>query len=282
MLIEVKDLEHRYNLDLAPDDYAIKDINFEIAQGEFIGLIGHTGSGKSTLVQTLNGLVEPTGGQVKVNGLDLTKAESLKEIHQEVGLVFQYPEHQLFEETVFKDVAFGPKNLGLTEAEIESRVKEALSLVNLDYDKFKKRSPFRLSGGQQRRVAIAGVLAMEPQILILDEPTAGLDPQMRNQLIAEIKTLQEEFSLTIILISHRMEEIARLSDRVFVLDEGELSLTGTPSEVFSHYEYLSEIGLGVPEITEIMHKIEEQGLEVETNIFTVDGAKNELLKVMRG
>ena len=282
MLIEVNDLEHCYSPDLDPGDYAIEDISFEIAEGEFIGLIGHTGSGKSTLVQTLNGLVEPTGGQVKVSGLDLTAAESLKEIHQKVGLVFQYPEHQLFEETVFKDVAFGPKNLGLEGEEIEKRVQHALELVNLDYDEFKERSPFRLSGGQQRRVAIAGVLAMEPEILILDEPTAGLDPQMRKQLIEEIVQLQDEFSLTIILISHRMEEIARLSDRVFVLDNGKLSLTGTPAEVFSNYEYLSEIGLGVPEITEVLHKVKERGIEVDTNIFTVDQAKNELLKVMRG
>ncbi|MBM7557804.1 energy-coupling factor transporter ATPase [Halanaerobacter jeridensis] len=282
MLIEVNDLEHCYSPDLDPGDYAIKDISFEIAEGEFIGLIGHTGSGKSTLVQTLNGLVEPTGGQVKVSGLDLTEAESLKEIHQKVGLVFQYPEHQLFEETVFKDVAFGPKNLGLKEGKIKKRVQHALELVNLDYDQFKDRSPFRLSGGQQRRVAIAGVLAMEPEILILDEPTAGLDPQMRKQLIEEIVELQEKFSLTIILISHRMEEIARLSDRVFVLDNGKLSLTGTPDEVFSNYEYLTEIGLGVPEITEVLHKVRARGIEVDTNIFTVDQAKNELLKVMRG
>lgn len=282
MLIEVNDLEHRYNPDLHPTDYAIENINFEIDREEFVGLIGHTGSGKSTLVQTLNGLVEPTGGQVKVDGVELTTAENLKEIHQKVGLVFQYPEHQLFEETVFKDVAFGPSNLGLAEEEIEARVKYALELVNLDYDEFKDRSPFRLSGGQQRRVAIAGVLAMEPQILILDEPTAGLDPQMRKQLITEIVELQEEFSLTIILISHRMEEIARLSDRVFVLDNGKLTLTGTPAEVFSHYDYLTEIGLGVPEVTEVLHRIKDQGVEVDTNIFTVDQAKNELLKAMRG
>ena len=282
MLIEVSELEHQYNLDLAPDEYAIKDINFEIAAGEFIGVIGHTGSGKSTLVQTLNGLIEPTGGQVKVDGLNLTAAENLQNIHQEVGLVFQYPEHQLFEETVFKDVAFGPQNLGLDDEKIKARVKYALELVNLDYQEFKDRSPFRLSGGQQRRVAIAGVLAMEPQILILDEPTAGLDPQMRQQLITEIVELQEEFSLTIILISHRMEEIARLSDRVFVLDNGKLTLTGTPEEVFSNYEYLSEIGLGVPEITEVLHRVKAQGIDVDTNILTVDQAKNELLKAMRG
>ena len=282
MLIEVNDLEHRYNIDLAPADYAIQDISFKIAEGEVIGLIGHTGSGKSTLVQTLNGLVEPTGGQVKVNGLDLAEAESLEEIHQQVGLVFQYPEHQLFEETVFADIAFGPKNLGLAEEKIEKRVQESLKLVNLDYEEFKDRSPFRLSGGQQRRVAIAGVLAMKPEILILDEPTAGLDPQMRKQLMTEIMTLQKEFSLTIILISHRMEEIARLSDRVFVLDNGKLTLTGSPAEVFSHYQYLKEIDLGVPEITEILHELKAKGYAVETDIFTVEQAKDELLKVMRG
>ncbi|MGM0501349.1 MAG: energy-coupling factor transporter ATPase [Bacillota bacterium] len=282
MLIEVSNLEHQYNPDLVPDDYAIQNINFEIEQGEFVGMIGHTGSGKSTLVQTLNGLIKPTQGQIKVKGLDLTKAKNLKEIHKKVGLVFQYPEHQLFEETVFKDVAFGPQNLGLGEDEIEKRVKHALELVSLDYDRFKDRSPFRLSGGQQRRVAIAGVLAMEPEILILDEPTAGLDPQARKKLIAQIVKLQQEFSLTIILISHRMEEIAQLSDRVFVLDEGEISLMGTPAEVFSNYDYLTEIGLGVPEVTEVLHKIKAKGLQVDTNVFTVEEAKQEILKVMRG
>ncbi|MGM0370558.1 MAG: energy-coupling factor transporter ATPase [Bacillota bacterium] len=282
MLIEVSDLEHQYNPDLAPDSYAIKEIDFSIKDGEFIGLVGHTGSGKSTLVQALNGLVRPTGGQVKVSGLDLTEADNLKEIHNKVGLVFQYPEHQLFEETVFKDVAFGPKNLGLEQNEIKKRVKDALEVVNLDYNQFKERSPFRLSGGQQRRVAIAGVLAMKPEILILDEPTAGLDPQMRKELIAAIVDLQEKFSLTIILISHRMEEIAQLSDRVFVLDNGKLSLTGSPVEVFSNYEYLTEIGLGVPEITEVLHRLKAKGLAVNTDVFRVDQAKEEILKVMRG
>jgi energy-coupling factor transport system ATP-binding protein len=282
MLIEVSDLEHQYNTDLAPDSYAIKEIDFSIKEGEFIGLIGHTGSGKSTLVQSLNGLISPTGGQVEVSGLDLTETDNLKEIHTKVGLVFQYPEHQLFEETVFKDVAFGPDNLGLEQDEIKKRVKNALEVVNLDYNQFKERSPFRLSGGQQRRVAIAGVLAMKPEILILDEPTAGLDPQMRKELIAAIVDLQEKFSLTIILISHRMEEIAQLSDRVFVLDNGKLSLTGSPIEVFSNYEYLTEIGLGVPEITEVLHRIKAKGLDVNTDVFRVDQAKEEILKVMRG
>ena len=282
MLIEVNNLEHQYNPDLAPDDYAIKNISFEIAKGEFVGLIGHTGSGKSTLVQSLNGLVKATGGEIKVSGLDLTKTENLQEIHKKVGLVFQYPEHQLFEETVFKDIAFGPQNLGLEEQEIKQRVKYALKLVNLDYDKFKDRSPFRLSGGQQRRVAIAGVLAMKPEILILDEPTAGLDPQTRKELIEQIINLQKQFSLTILLISHRMEEVAQLSDRVFVLDNGELTLTGTPEEVFSNYDYLTEIGLGVPEITDVLHKMNAKGFSVDTNIFTVEQAKQEILKAMRG
>ncbi|MCK8816178.1 energy-coupling factor transporter ATPase [Natroniella sulfidigena] len=282
MLLEVKDLSHSYDSEANPDNYSLQDINFAIEQGEFVGLIGHTGSGKSTLVQTLNGLIRPSAGQIMIDDQDITKIKNLKEVRQKVGLVFQYPEHQLFEETVFADVAFGPKNLGLTEQEIEEQVKNALEVVNLDYETFKDRSPFKLSGGQQRRVAIAGVLAMEPEILILDEPTAGLDPKTRREIITEIVAVQQKTSLTIILISHRMEEIARLADRVLVLDEGKLVLEGSPAEVFQHQEFLQGIGLGVPQITEVLLKLKSEGNKVATDIFTVKEAKQEILKLMRG
>ncbi|MCK8826210.1 energy-coupling factor transporter ATPase [Natroniella acetigena] len=282
MLLEVKNLSHNYDLESSVTDYSLQDINFMIERGQFVGLIGHTGSGKSTLVQTLNGLIKPTTGQIIIDDQDITKTKNLKEVRQKVGLVFQYPEHQLFEETVFADIAFGPKNLGLTEQEVEQRVKNALEVVNLDYETFKDRSPFKLSGGQQRRVAIAGVLAMEPEVLILDEPTAGLDPKTRQEIIAEIVNLQQKTSLTIILISHRMEEVARLADRILVLDEGKLVLDGTSAEVFQQQEFLQEIGLGVPQITEVLMKLKNKDNMIATDIFTIEEAKQEILKLMRG
>jgi energy-coupling factor transport system ATP-binding protein len=284
MLLEVRNLSHNYDVELNPNNYILKDINFKVAKGEFIGLIGHTGSGKSTLVQTLNGLIRPTEGEIMINNQDITKTKKLKEIRKKVGLVFQYPEHQLFEETIFADVAFGPKNLGLKDKEIEERVKKALKLVNLDFGEFKDRSPFRLSGGQQRRVAIAGVLAMEPEILILDEPTAGLDPKARKELIKEIIDLKDKFGLTIILISHRMEEVAQLADRVLVLEKGKLVLEGAPSYVFDHDQLLESIGLGIPQVTKIMKNLKQKlnNLEITTDIFTVEEAKEEILKLMRG
>ncbi|PRX26234.1 energy-coupling factor transport system ATP-binding protein [Orenia metallireducens] len=284
MLLEVRNLSHNYDVELNPNNYILKDINFKVAKGEFIGLIGHTGSGKSTLVQTLNGLIRPTEGKIMINNQDITKTKKLKEIRKKVGLVFQYPEHQLFEETIFADVAFGPKNLGLKDKEIEERVKKALKLVNLDFEEFKDRSPFRLSGGQQRRVAIAGVLAMEPEILILDEPTAGLDPKARKELIKEIIDLKDKFGLTIILISHRMEEVAQLADRVLVLEKGKLVLEGAPSYVFDHDQLLESIGLGIPQVTKIMKNLKQKlnNLEITTDIFTVEEAKEEILKLMRG
>ncbi|WP_408955530.1 energy-coupling factor transporter ATPase [Natroniella sp. ANB-PHB2] len=282
MLLEVKELSHNYDSDSSVDNYSLKDINFTIERGEFLGLIGHTGSGKSTLVQTLNGLIKPTTGQIIIDDQDITKIKNLKEVRRRVGLVFQYPEHQLFEETVFADIAFGPRNLGLTEQKVEQQVKNALEIVSLDYQFFKDRSPFKLSGGQQRRVAIAGVLAMEPEILILDEPTAGLDPKTRQEIIAEIVALQQRTSLTIILISHRMEEIARLADRILVLDEGELVLNGTSEEVFQQQGFLENIGLGVPQITEVLMKLKNKGNKIATDIFTIEEAEQEILKLMRG
>lgn len=280
MFIEVKDVSHRYSEEA--DELALKNINFTIEKEEFVGIVGHTGSGKSTLVQTLNGLIKPSQGEIFIQGEEITGEKDLREIRQQVGLVFQYPEHQLFEETVFADVAFGPRNLDLEEEEIIRRVKQALELVNLDYDEFKDRSPFKLSGGQQRRVAIAGVLAMEPEVLILDEPIAGLDPKARRELMQEIVNLQRDFELTIILISHQMEEIAQLADKVLVLEAGELVLQGTPEEVFSKREFLEEIGLGIPQITTVVHELKAKGWDLREDIFSVSEAKQEILKLLRG
>ncbi len=280
MPIKIKDLNYRYDPEFKPDDYAFKDINLTINDGEFIGLIGHTGSGKSTLVQTLNGLIEASNGEIIIDGEAIKDVDNLQKLRKKIGLVFQYPEHQLFEETVFADIAFGPRNLDLEEDEVVNRVKKAMKMVNLDYELFKDRSPFKLSGGQQRRVAIAGVLAMEPQVLILDEPTASLDPKTRQEIIAQIVKLQREFSLTIILISHRMEEIAQLADRVFVLDEGELVLEGSPAEVFTQSDFLEEIGLGVPQVTKILNKLKARGNDIKTDLFDIKGAKEEILKLV--
>ncbi len=280
MFIEVKDVSHKYSEEAA--DFALKDISFTIEKEEFVGLVGHTGSGKSTLVQTLNGLITPSQGKIFIQGEEITGKKDLRKIRQQVGLVFQYPEHQLFEETVFADVAFGPRNLDLEEEEITRRVKQALELVNLDYNQFKDRSPFKLSGGQQRRVAIAGVLAMEPEVLILDEPIAGLDPKARRELMQEIVNLQQDFSLTIILISHQMEEIAQLADKVLVLEAGELVLQGEPGEVFANREFLEEIGLGIPQITTVVHQLRAKGWDLREDIFSVQEAKQEILKLLRG
>ncbi|MFW5986471.1 MAG: energy-coupling factor transporter ATPase [Halanaerobiales bacterium] len=280
MLIKVQDVTHVYEQDHKIK--ALEDINLSIAGNEFIGLIGHTGSGKSTLVQLFNGLIKPTRGDVVVDGENITReGVKLKHIRQKVGLVFQYPEHQLFEETVYDDVAFGPLNLSLSEAEIENRVQWALAMVGLDFSEFRDRSPFNLSGGQQRKVAIAGVLAMKPQVLILDEPSAGLDPGGREQLINLLTDLHQKQGMTIILISHRMEEIARLSNRVLVLDHGHLVLAGTPAEVFSHRQKMRELDLDLPGITELLYRLKERGLSVKTDIFTISGATREISEELR-
>ena len=280
MLVELKDITHVYNQ--YNPTVALKDINLSISEQEFIGLIGHTGSGKSTLVQLLNGLIEPTSGTVLYNNEDIfSDKKKLKFIRQKVGLVFQYPEHQLFEESIYEDVAFGPKNLGLKKEEIKSRVKESLELVGLDYEKFKDRSPFNLSGGQQRRVAIAGVLALKPEILILDEPSAGLDPNGRNNLLELLKYLHQDINITIILISHRMEEIAKLATRVIVMDEGRIVLDGSPAEVFSEEKRLRELDLDLPAVTSILHKLNSKGVSVRTDIFDVIEAKDEIISKLQ-
>ncbi|MCT4618841.1 MAG: energy-coupling factor transporter ATPase [Marinisporobacter sp.] len=281
MSIVIENLTHIYNQNSPFEAIALNNISLTIEKGEFIGLIGHTGSGKSTLTQHLNGLLKATSGKIIINGFDITKKDtSLKEIRRKVGLVFQYPEHQLFEETVYKDVAFGPNNLGLGEQDIESRVKEAIELVGLPYEEIKDRSPFELSGGQKRRVAIAGVIAMKPDVLILDEPTAGLDPKARDEILNQIKELHQKYKMTILLVSHSMEDIARLVDRIIVMDKGNVALTGKPSEVFKSTEFLKSIGLGVPQITYLMKKLNAMGMPVKEDIFTVEDAKNEILKII--
>ncbi|RAK07747.1 energy-coupling factor transport system ATP-binding protein [Halanaerobium saccharolyticum] len=280
MLIELNEVSHVYQDE--NNVKALKNINLEISRGEFIGIVGHTGSGKSTLVQLFNGLIIPSSGTVKVNGKNITNEKSnLKETRRHVGLVFQYPEHQLFEETVYQDIAFGPKNLGLKKDEIRERVEEVMGLVGLDYEEFKDRSPFNLSGGQQRKVAIAGVLALKPEVLVLDEPSAGLDPQGRKQLAELLKYLYQELNITVILISHRMEEIAELASRVIVMHQGEIVIDDNPIEVFSREQKLHKLSLDLPQITEILHRLEERGLKVNTNLFSISEASAEIIKALR-
>jgi len=281
MSIEINNLTHIYDENGPQETLALKDINLSIDDGDFIGLIGHTGSGKSTLIQYFNALLIPDYGSVYINNIDTSEKKDLKEIRQKVGLVFQYPEYQLFEETVKDDVAFGPKNLNLKKEEIDNRVRESLALVGIDYQEVKDRSPFSLSGGQKRRVAIAGVLAMKPEILILDEPAAGLDPRGRNEILTEIKRLHEEIGLTVILVSHSMEDVARYAHRLFVLCEGELVYSGETREIFTRAEKLKEMGLGVPQVTELMQRLRKKGFNVRKDIFTVKQASEELMRAKR-
>ena len=262
---------------------ALDDVNATINQGEFVGIIGHTGSGKSTLIQLFNGLEPATEGKVEVDGTLVGEdKKKLKMIRQKVGLVFQYPEYQLFEETVAKDVAFGPLNLGLSQDEIDLRVKEALELVGFNYKKIKDASPFDLSGGQKRRVAIAGVLAMKPDYLILDEPTAGLDPAGRNEIFGQIKTLHDKSNLTVVLVSHSMEDIAKLVDRVIVLSKGKVHMEGSPKEIYSQAEELERIGLGIPQIASIIRELRKRGFNIRQDILTIEEAKTEIIKEVRG
>jgi energy-coupling factor transport system ATP-binding protein len=280
MGILIENLTHVYSPNSPFESTAITDISFEVKDGEFLGLIGHTGSGKSTLVQHLNGLLLPTKGRITVDGVELKKGVNMKEIRQKVGLVFQYPEHQLFEETVALDVGFGPKNLGLPQEKIEERVKEALEMVNLSYEEYKDRSPFELSGGQMRRVALAGVLAMRPKILVLDEPTAGLDPRGRDEILDQVSLLHKKYGITVVLVSHSMEDIARLVDRLIVLSKGKIILEGTPREVFQHRRILEEAGLGIPQITKMMQLLKEKGKKVRTDVLLVEEAEKEILEIM--
>lgn len=279
MSIKVEHLTYIYSPGTAFEQYALKDVNFEIPDGQFVGLIGHTGSGKSTLIQHLNGLIRQTEGTITYNGTDIySEGYSLKELRSKVGLVFQYPEHQLFEVDVFSDVCFGPKNQGLSKEEIQERAREALRLVGLE-EKFWEQSPFELSGGQKRRVAIAGVLAMKPEVLILDEPTAGLDPRGRDEILDQISELHREKHMTIILVSHSMEDIARYADRIMVMNHGEKAFDGTPKEVFEHYKELEAMGLAAPQVTYIVHGLKEHGVPIEDDITTVEEAARAILKL---
>ena len=282
MALTVQNLYHTYQPGTPNESHALKNISLSIEDGEFVGIIGHTGSGKSTLVQHFNGLLKPTQGEVLVDGVNINaKGTRLKEIRLQVGLVFQYPEYQLFEETAAKDIAFGPKNLGLDEKEVQKRVRTAMKVVGLEYDKLKNQSPFDLSGGQKRRIAIAGVLAMSPKYLILDEPTAGLDPKGREEILEQVRMLKETLQLTVILVSHSMDDVARYADRMIVMHQGEIALAGTPREVFRHYDELRTLGVGVPTVTDLMHQLRRKGMPVSTDIITVEEAKTEILRVLR-
>ena len=284
MSVIVKNLTHIYDEGMPFASKALDDISFEIKDNDFVGLIGHTGSGKSTLIQHLNGLLKPSSGQIIVNGFNITDKDlNLTEIRKRVGIVFQYPEYQLFEETVEKDIAFGPGNLGLDEAEISKRVKNSMEAVGLDYETYKDKSPFDLSGGQKRRVAIAGVIAMNPEVLILDEPTAGLDPGGRDEIFNLIKKLHRDNNITIILSSHSMDDMSKLAQTIIVMNHGKIEFMGTPREVFtSHADKLREIGLDVPQVLELATKLRQKGFDIRPDILTVEEVKDEILKVMRG
>ena len=280
MPITIEHLTHTYGEDTTLAVKALDDITLTIPDGQFVGIIGHTGSGKSTLVQHLNGLLKGSSGHIIFDGQDIyAKEYPLKELRRKVGLVFQYPEHQLFEIDVFKDVCFGPKNLGLSEAEIKERATAALEAVNMPKELY-NQSPFDLSGGQKRRAAIAGVLAMNPQVLILDEPTAGLDPQGRQEILDLIKKLQTESKMTILLVSHSMEDVAEYVDRILVMNHGRVAFDGTPKEVFAHYKELEEMGLACPQVTYVMHDLKEKGLPVDVNATTVEEAKESILHAL--
>lgn len=279
MSIEIRGLNSYYNRGSVYQIQALKDVDLTITQGEFVGLIGHTGSGKSTLIQHINGLLKPDEGTVTVNGVTINKdSKNLSELRKSVGLVFQYPEYQLFEETVFKDIAFGPHNIGVPEEDIERRVRDALELVDLDFDEYAERSPFELSGGEKRRVAIAGVLAMEPSILMLDEPTAGLDPKARKDLLSELIRLHERRNMTLIMISHSMDEISKVAHRIIAMKKGEIVMDKPIEEAFEDVPFLEGIGLGIPSISRLFYELRQCGFNYERNLYTLEEAKQELLR----
>lgn len=281
MSIKLENVNFTYSPSSAYEIHALKNVNLEIRDGEFIGLIGHTGSGKSTLVQHLNGLMKATSGTIYYNGENIyAEGYSMKALRGKVGLVFQYPEHQLFETDVLTDVCFGPKNQGLSKEEAEERAKEALQMVGLK-EKYYRQSPFELSGGQKRRVAIAGVLAMQPDVLILDEPTAGLDPKGRDEILDQIQKLHEERHITIILVSHSMEDVAKYVGRIIVMNQGEVTYDGTPKQVFSHYKELENIGLAAPQVTYIMNALAEKGFGVSTEATTIEEAAEEIFRAYK-
>lgn len=281
MSIVLEHVNYIYGEDTALEMKALDDICLTIPKGQFIGVIGHTGSGKSTLMQHLNGLIKATDGHIYFNEEDIyAKDYDMKKLRSKVGLVFQYPEHQLFEIDVFTDVCFGPKNLGLDKEEVEKRADEALRMVGLPEELF-FQSPFELSGGQKRRVAIAGVLAMKPEILILDEPTAGLDPKGRDEILDQIKRLQKETGMTILLVSHSMDDVAEYVDRIIVMNKGRVMYDDEPKKVFEHYKELEEIGLSAPQVTYVMHALKEKGLDVEVDAITIDEATADIIKALK-
>ena len=279
-MIEVKNLTHVYNEGLPHETTALDDISLRIEDGSFVGIIGHTGSGKSTLLQHLNGLLKPSSGTIVIDGVDITDSHTkMLDIRRKVGLVFQYPEYQLFEETVAKDVAFGPSNLGLGQEEIDERVRRSIEMVGLDYNHVKDTSPFELSGGQKRRVAIAGVLAMEPEVLVLDEPTAGLNPKAHFDILNMVQDIHvREHNITI-FVSHNMNDIARMSDQVLVIHKGRLAMNGTPAEVFAREEELKSMGLALPDATEIVSRLRKEGMDLPQDCLTVDQAADAIAAV---
>ena len=283
MSIKIENLTHIYMPKTPFEKKAIDNVSIEINQGEFVALIGHTGSGKSTLIQHINGLLKPTSGSLLIDDIDITKKNvKLTNIRKKVGLVFQYPEYQLFEETIEKDISFGPQNLGLDNDEINRRVRRAMNIVGLDYEQYKDKSPFEISGGQKRRVAIAGVVAMEPKVLILDEPTAGLDPKGRDDILSKIVELYKEYNMTIILVSHSMEDVAKVANRILVMDKGQCILDGTPERIFKEIEILESVGLAVPQVTYLIRELRRKGFDVSEDIFTIAQAKQELLRIFKG
>ena len=282
-LIEINNLSHVYSPGLPFEKKAVDDISLKIEENEFIGLIGHTGSGKSTFIQHLNGLLKPSSGEIIIDGTRVDKSGSnLTDLRKKVGLVFQYPEYQLFEETIERDIAFGPRNLDISEEEVHERVKASMESVGLDYETYKDKSPFELSGGLKRRVAIAGVLAMEPKVLILDEPTAGLDPRGRDEILSEIKSIHENRKITVILVSHSMEDVAKIAERIIVFDKGKVFLDGEPREIFRNEDKLLGVGLGIPQITSLMRTLKKKGLDINEDAITVEEAKEFLKKYLRG
>lgn len=283
MSVKVENLTHIYNEGMPHESVAVDNVSFSVGDGQIAGIIGHTGSGKSTLVQHLNGLIKPKSGSIFIDKENICDGKTvMRDIRKKVGLVFQYPEYQLFEETVFKDVAFGPKNIGIEEAEIEQCVREAIELVGLDYEEIKDKSPFDLSGGQKRRVAIAGVIAMKPQVLILDEPTAGLDPKSHKDVLDMIMRVHEHENNITIMVSHNMEDIASMCDKVIVMDRAHVVMQGTPEEVFARRSELKQIGLAAPPVTELIDMLNQNGFELSGNILTRDEAVKEIYKAVRG
>ena len=281
MSIELKNVTYTYSPGTAYEIHALKDVNLTIPDGQFIGIIGHTGSGKSTLIQHLNGLLRATSGAIYYDGENIyQEGYDMRTLRSKVGLVFQYPEHQLFEVDVFSDVCFGPKNLGLSKEEVEERAKKALTQVGLD-ESYYKKSPFELSGGQKRRVAIAGILAMHPQVLILDEPTAGLDPKGRDEILDQVALLQKERKITVILVSHSMEDVARYVDRIIVVNDGKILFDDTPKQVFQHYKELESVGLAAPQVTYVVKALKEKGWDIDTTATTVEEAKEAILLAIK-